>query len=198
MHSGRRILAIDTSTGTSVALVDDSGEVIAERGDATPLQHVERIGPFLEECLVAGGGRVDAVAVGIGPGPFTGLRVGIAAAQAFAEGRGVPLWPVASHDGAIELITEEGPVAIVTDARRRERAVTEYDANRERVSETTLQPTEAVATRGTRIDVALVSAVGIARRALAVERAGAEHPNPEAIYLRAPDAVPNAPRKRVS
>ena len=70
---------------------------------------------------------LTAVASGMGPGPFTGLRVGIAAARAFALGRGIPVIPVASHDAAALAILLADPFAdlprfaVVTAARRRER-----------------------------------------------------------------------------
>src|SRR5690606_37843472 len=71
---------------------------------------------------------VTAVAVGMGPGPFTGLRVGIAAANAFAFGRGIDVLHVASHDAiALEqLSANPGRLVITTDARRRERYWSSY------------------------------------------------------------------------
>ncbi len=61
----------------------------------------------------------------MGPGPFTGLRVGIAAARAFAAGRGIPVHPVASHDAVA--FGRTAPTLVVTDARRREVAWTTYE-----------------------------------------------------------------------
>ncbi len=65
------ILAIDTSIGTSVALVDDDGSVITERESADPRGHAEAIGTLIAECI-AGRDEITAVAVGMGPGPVHG------------------------------------------------------------------------------------------------------------------------------
>ncbi len=147
------ILAIDTSVGTSVALVADDGAVLDERASQNPLGHAEAIGGLLQAALEAAsatGHPLTHVAAGMGPGPFTGLRVGIAAARAFALGRGIPVVPVVSHDAvALEVFlaaaqtdtdltdtaqtdtdqtdTEHPRFAVVTDARRREFAFTVYD-----------------------------------------------------------------------
>ena len=95
------LLAIDTSAGTSVAVVDRDAGVLAERSSPDTRGHAEVVGRFIRECLDESGVAVTAlsgVAVGMGPGPFTGLRVGIAAARAFAFGAGKPVVPVVSHD----------------------------------------------------------------------------------------------------
>lgn len=95
------LLAIDTSAGCDVALVDADGRVLAEERHAETRRHAEVIGPSLTAVFErAGCGPADVleVVVGIGPGPFTGLRVGVAAARAFALGRGIPVWSIPSHD----------------------------------------------------------------------------------------------------
>ncbi|HKH27465.1 MAG TPA: tRNA (adenosine(37)-N6)-threonylcarbamoyltransferase complex dimerization subunit type 1 TsaB [Sphingomicrobium sp.] len=74
------ILAIDTSTAAcSAALFDSDGTCLAHRDELIGRGHSERLVPMLEELL--GGRRADEILVGIGPGSFTGIRVGIAAAQ---------------------------------------------------------------------------------------------------------------------
>lgn len=83
------ILAIDTSTSAcSVALFGADGEVIAERHEILGRGHAEKLVPMIEEVLDH---HVPSqILVGIGPGSFTGIRVGIAAAQGMAIGWGVP------------------------------------------------------------------------------------------------------------
>jgi tRNA threonylcarbamoyl adenosine modification protein YeaZ len=121
------LLTIDTSAGTAVAVVDpDSRSVLAERSTDDSRRHAEVIGPFLAEVLAEAGigpEGITSVVAGMGPGPFTGLRVGIAAARTFAVARGVAFLPLVSHDAvAAETFATDGPgpVVVVTDARRRE------------------------------------------------------------------------------
>jgi tRNA threonylcarbamoyl adenosine modification protein YeaZ len=77
------ILAIDTSTAAcSTALFDSDGTCVAHRDQLIGRGHSERLVPMLDELLV--GRRADVILVGVGPGSFTGIRVGIAAAQGLA------------------------------------------------------------------------------------------------------------------
>src|SRR6187551_1138465 len=118
------LLAIDTSTGTSVAVVDRDGGILAEAGTDDTMRHAEVVGGFIRDALAAAGVRphdLSGVAGGMGPGPFTGLRVGIAAAHAFALGIGRPFVPVASHDAVAwdwYRAGGSGRLQVVTDARR--------------------------------------------------------------------------------
>lgn len=120
------LLAIDTSAGTSVAVVDRDRGIIAERSSSDTRRHAEVIGSFIAQCLEESGVAVNelsGVAAGMGPGPFTGLRVGIAAARAFALGSRSPVVRVVSHDAiAFQHFRAggAGPLLVVTDARRRE------------------------------------------------------------------------------
>ncbi len=201
------LLAIDTSAGTAVALVADDGRVIAERSTPDTRRHAEVIGPFLDEVIAAEGGeRLTGVVTGIGPGPYTGLRVGIAASRAVAFARGIPLHAVPSHD-AVALSLVEGGIAagrfaVVTDARRREVAVTVYSAAlplprtiepAHLVLRTDWVPDEAVVA----YEVAEIPAAPLAHAALARIAAGVEPLAPRPLYLRAPDVTLSTP-KRVS
>lgn len=102
--------------------------------------HAEALTPQILECLAeAGVSRTDiaAVVAGIGPGPFTGLRVGLATAAAFGDALGIPVHGVCSLDAiAVECAPELGPddeLLVVTDARRREVYAARYrDAGRTR------------------------------------------------------------------
>jgi tRNA threonylcarbamoyladenosine biosynthesis protein TsaB len=96
------ILSIDTSQSASVALVDtDSGRVIAAEQADDQRRHVEFIGPALARVL-AEEARPELVVVGIGPGPFTGLRVGIAAGIAVGQARGIPVKGLLSQAAVAE------------------------------------------------------------------------------------------------
>ena len=81
------ILAIDTSLGSGAALVDFEGTVLGEAWSDDPLAHAEVIGDLLSQVLATGEAPTH-VAAGMGPGPFTGLRIGIVAARTFAQARG--------------------------------------------------------------------------------------------------------------
>lgn len=198
------ILAIDTSIGTSVALLAADGSVVAECASADPRGHAEAIGSLIQECI-AGGDDVSAVVVGMGPGPFTGLRVGIAAARAFALGRGVPVWPVLSHDAVASAEGAHGPsgaFAVVTDAKRREHYVTRYDGVDDgvprraggselvRLDAVTLDRPEV---RPDAVSAAHLGRVALRRRALGLPT-GPDRPQ----YLREPDVTPPGAPKRVS
>jgi tRNA threonylcarbamoyl adenosine modification protein YeaZ len=199
----RTILAIDTSAGTSVAIVRD-GVVLSERSIDEIRRHAEVVGTLIADCLADAGlvpSDITDVVAGRGPGPFTGLRVGIAAAIAFAVGRGIPVHGVPSHDSVAWGV--EGPVAVITDARRREIAVTCYAAGGQSVAVAgPLLATEATlaelvdlsAFPELRADTISAGAVGI--RAEHGLSNGATYSDCRALYLRAPDAVPsNGPKK---
>ena len=111
-------LAIDTSTSrTSVALTQD-GTVLFSAHHDDALAHGEVL-PDLIQQAVKTSHRIDQVVVGMGPGPFTGLRVGIAFAQSFALARQIPWRGICSLD-AIAMGISEKEFMVTTDARRKE------------------------------------------------------------------------------
>lgn len=109
----------------SAALVRD-GVVLAERVVVDAKRHGELLAVGVREVLRAG--EPDVVVVGVGPGPFTGLRVGIMTAAAFGDARGLEVRGVCSLDGLGAPST-----AVVTDARRKEVYWAVYDANGARI-----------------------------------------------------------------
>ncbi len=122
----RTILAIDTATAAVIAGLlrrGDDGriETLAEQITRGAHAHAELLTPNVLAAVAEAGvtlDQVDAVVVGCGPGPFTGLRVGMATAAAYGHALGVPVYGVCSLD-AIGVQTT-GEVLVVTDARRRE------------------------------------------------------------------------------
>ncbi|GAB3221105.1 tRNA (adenosine(37)-N6)-threonylcarbamoyltransferase complex dimerization subunit type 1 TsaB [Glycomyces halotolerans] len=119
------ILVVDTSTSAvQAALVQlDGGELFLEafRREIDSRGHVERIAPFIDACLNETGRdrtAVEAVVAGTGPGPYTGLRVGMVTAAAFADGLGIPVYGVCSLDGIGG--NARGRALVATDARRKE------------------------------------------------------------------------------
>ena len=115
------VLAIDTATPAVTAGVVADGDLLAERVSFDARAHAERITPNVLAALADAGVRMadlGAVVVGCGPGPFTGLRVGLATAAAYGHALGIPVHGVCSLD-AVGGQTA-GETLVVTDARRRE------------------------------------------------------------------------------
>jgi tRNA threonylcarbamoyladenosine biosynthesis protein TsaB len=117
----RLVLAIDTATPAVTAGVVADGELLAERVSIDARAHAERITPNVLAAMADGGlqmADLDAVVVGCGPGPFTGLRVGMATAAAYGHALGISVHGVCSLDAIGRQTT--GDTLVVTDARRRE------------------------------------------------------------------------------
>ncbi len=120
-------VAIDTSAGTTIALLS-LGSVIAEVNYLEPMTHSERIGSAIQTVLTQGQVSPRAIAqvvVGRGPGPYTGLRVGLAAARFFAIGAKAELVGVCSLDAIaysyyLANPDQSLPILVTTDARRKE------------------------------------------------------------------------------
>ncbi|BEL09941.1 tRNA (adenosine(37)-N6)-threonylcarbamoyltransferase complex dimerization subunit type 1 TsaB [Actinoplanes sichuanensis] len=133
------VLALDTATPASTAaLVEVTPDVlsgIAERRTVDPRAHGERLAPEIAAVLADAGLRprdLTAIVAGLGPGPFTGLRVGLATAASMGQALGVPTYGVCSLDG-LGRAAGPGRVLIATDARRREVYFATY-ADGERVT----------------------------------------------------------------
>jgi tRNA threonylcarbamoyl adenosine modification protein YeaZ len=204
------LLAIDTSAGTSVAVVDRDAGILAEFTETDTRRHAEVIGTLIQQALREARVPVTAlsgVAVGMGPGPFTGLRVGIAAARAFALGAGKPVVPVVSHDAVA--FGESDPVLVVTDARRREVYWSAYAgsdpeglpirrggpglAAPEQLS--TAVP-EYASYRRVEADTVSAGSLGLVAELLYLH--GRPFASGQALYLRSPDVTLSAGPKRVS
>jgi tRNA threonylcarbamoyl adenosine modification protein YeaZ len=204
------LLAIDTSAGTSVAVVDRDAGVLAEVTETDTRRHAEVIGTVITAALDESGIAVtdlSGVAVGMGPGSFTGLRVGIAAARAFALGIGRPVVPVVSHDAVAFGLTV--PTLVVTDARRREvywstYTGTDADGLPIRTDGPGLSAPDQLAAEVPgfasfdRLDAGVVSAASLGLIAELLYLHGRAFAGSEALYLRSPDVTLSAGPKRVS
>jgi len=204
------LLAIDTSAGTAVAVLID-GVVASESYDANSMQHAEQIGIQIQRNLEAAKKKssdVSVVAVGVGPGPFTGLRVGIAAAKMFAEGVSAPIFGVGSLDAIAFANPLDQPTLILTDARRSEVFFGLYQGKTRSGSPKTLlgpgvkkqaELEEQLQAAGHNYLLAntQVSAANLGLLGLAQLAEGTANTSVVANYLRAPDAVP-AKGKKVS
>ncbi|MCW2812922.1 MAG: tsaB [Nocardioides sp.] len=209
------LLAFDTaSPQVSVALLNDEGTVVAELVSAETMRHGEQLAPLIEQVLAeAGVTRLDitAVAVGAGPGPFTGLRVGLVTARTLGFVLDVPVYAVCSLDAlaleAVETGAVDGHFVVATDARRKEVYLATYDADGDRISGPIVERPDTVASSGPVVGEgarlypeAFPHPVGPLRvsagwlgRAVVEERV--ELLDPEPLYLRRPDAeVPSAPK----
>jgi tRNA threonylcarbamoyl adenosine modification protein YeaZ len=208
------VLALDTATPTMVAGLarwspQDGPEVLAERAVASGTRHAEVLAPAVAEVLDEVGLRptdLQAVVVGLGPGPFTGLRVGVVTAAAIGDARGLPVVGVCSLDAI-----GSGARTVVTDARRREVYWAAYDAGGARVDGPhVVRPEEldrpgpfvgdpSFADRlGAPVQRADVTTAGLLRAA------GPQLADPSTaapllpLYLRRPDATPPTTAKAVS
>lgn len=121
------LLALDTATGSIGAAVLADGAVLAEVTHQDSRRHGELLAPAIEEALASAGASVrdlTSVAVGVGPGPFTGLRVGIVTGLVMAAVREIPVHGICSLDALAEQAVAEqvvdGAFVVATDARRKE------------------------------------------------------------------------------
>jgi tRNA threonylcarbamoyl adenosine modification protein YeaZ len=220
------VAVLDTSTPAvtaGLALIDphlsgvDGVELLAERRPVDGRGHGELLAPALHEVLTSAGvtGRdLAAVVAGLGPGPFTGLRVGLVTAVALGQALGIPTYGVCSLD-AIGLVTPGSPL-VLTDARRKEVYWARYEHGIRR-GEPAVDRPEAVPTDdadavvgdgahlyATRFDLPLRTEPRYppswALAMLAADRVRGREPG-EALtplYLRRPDAMLPGPPKLVS
>lgn len=119
-----KTLAFDTSTFTATAAVVDGRDVLAESSALQRAGHSERLLPLVDEVLARAGltlAQVDRLAVGVGPGSFTGVRLGLATAKGLQLATGHPLVGVSSLAAlAASAWALEGPLLAAIDARRDE------------------------------------------------------------------------------
>jgi tRNA threonylcarbamoyladenosine biosynthesis protein TsaB len=184
------LLGVDTATPDAVVGVSAGSEPLREAQvppgpDGRP-NHAQVLLPEIERCVEQAGGweRIDRIAIGIGPGSFTGLRIGISTARALAQARGVPLAPVGSlaalARGIQESVGAAGTLALpVIDARRGEVFAALYEGGAE-LWEPFVAPPAELAHRLLRLDrPCLAGGDGALGFATELEAAGATVAPPE-------------------
>jgi tRNA threonylcarbamoyl adenosine modification protein YeaZ len=213
------LLAFDTATPLVTVALHDGSDVVVELVAERPMKHAEQLAPLIERAMAeAGIVRQDltAVAAGVGPGPFTGLRVGLVTARTLGFVLEVPVYGVCSLDVlAVEAadsaaVPEGAGFVVATDARRKEVYLARYDADGSRLEGPVVGRPADLATEDWVVGEGGVlypdafprrtgptaPSAGWLARVVAEERA--ELHDPEPMYLRRPDAAtPHAP-KRVS
>jgi len=192
------ILAFDTSTAVcTAALFDGSGACIAQRDDLIGRGHAERLVPMIAELL--DGRSATRILVGVGPGSFTGIRVGIAAAHGLAIGWGAELTGMSSL--ALLAAGADGEVAVAVAGGHGELFVQEFEGGAPTSEVRNLAPPAAAAATAAKLVIGsgarqLVDARGWgeAREAWPSAADALKLPEtlrtlpPKPVYARAPDA----------
>ena len=173
-------LAIDTATSRTIVGIIEGNKVLFEAFHEGATEHgfaiTELVTKALEICP-----KPDQVVVGMGPGPFTGLRVGITFAHSFALAREIPVIGVCSLD-AIDIKESEYTVAI--DARRKEIYWARYKDGLRISGPAVSKPTE--------VDKFIIDQFPDLKKLVAISTS---QNITEPMYLRRPDAVPTAERR---
>ena len=190
------LLAIDTSAGTSTAVF--SGEKLlgfVEYDD--PFGHAENIGNAIAEVMAKAGisaGEVTAVAIGRGPAPYTGLRVGMAAGTSFASALGIPMYSVMNLD-AVALSHGQAKILVSSDAKRKELFVASYESGQRVFGPAVLKPEELDQFEGFIQVDGKCNAKLVGRYALWAQASGIDLSDSSALYLRSPDVAPSAGKR---
>ncbi len=208
------LLAFDTATSRVTVALHDGTSVVAAYTSDEAMRHGERLAPAIAEVLRRAGVTVrdlDALAVGVGPGPFTGLRVGLVTARTMALTRGLTVHGVCTLDVLAAEAVDAGHAdfSVATDARRKEVYLARYRSGQRVEGPSVVRPDDAatdepVAGRGAVLyPEAFPTAIAPESPSAAVlcdvvvnERFPLLGPDP--LYLRRPDAAAPHRPKRVS
>jgi tRNA threonylcarbamoyladenosine biosynthesis protein TsaB len=191
------LLAIDTSAGTSAAIVSDRVLSLAVFDD--PFGHAENVGIAITQALREAGvsaNEITGVAIGRGPAPYTGLRVGMAAGIAFANALKLPSFGVMVLDAvAFSLNTKK--LVLTADAKRRELFVASYLDGKREFGPEVMQPSDLERFVDYEVVAAKADAGMVGLYALDQIAKGKDLSDLSALYLRSPDVSPS-PGKKVS
>ncbi|MFE7574790.1 tRNA (adenosine(37)-N6)-threonylcarbamoyltransferase complex dimerization subunit type 1 TsaB [Streptomyces sp. NPDC057521] len=203
---------MDTATPAVTVALHDGTRVVAESVQVDARRHGELLLPAVDRVLADAGVKLDAVTdvvVGVGPGPYTGLRVGLVTAATFGSALSVPVHGLCTLDGLAYAAGRsglDGPFAVATDARRKEVYWARYEDARTRTEGPSVDRPADIADRLAGLPVVGAGAVlypeafpdaggpehlaAGALAGLAAERlaAGEELLAPQPLYLRRPDA----------
>jgi len=172
-------LTIDTATAQTIVGLLDGNNILFHETHVGATDHGRAVSELVAQALAAGPAP-DQVIVGMGPGPFTGLRVGIAFAQSFALAREIPVIGICSLD-AIEIVQENYIAAI--DARRKEIYWARYKAGKRVEGPSVSKPDE--------VESFIFDQYPSPRKMVALAK-GENFTEP--LYLRRPDAVATVDR----
>ena len=208
------LLAFDTATPHVTVAVHDGTSVLASFQSQESMRHGEMLVPAIERVLAGAGVRpadLTAIAVGVGPGPFTGLRVGLVTARTLRLVCDVPVHGVCSLDILAAEAIDAGlaEFAVATDARRKEVYLAAYADGRRVSGPAVVHPADAATT------VPVVGRGAVLYPESFPHALGPEHPSaavlcdivlrrrfellaPDPLYLRRPDAAEPGKPKRVS
>lgn len=132
------LLAVDTATPAVTVALHDGSSVLAAESQVDARRHGELLLPAVDRVLAGAGVGLDAVTdviVGVGPGPYTGLRVGLVTALAFGSVLGVPVHGLCTLDGLAYASGLDEPFVVATDARRKEVYWARYENARTRAGD---------------------------------------------------------------
>lgn len=129
------LLAVDTATPAVAVALYDGARVLAASHQVDARRHGELLLPAIDRVLTEAGrelGEVTGLVAGTGPGPYTGLRVGLVTVQAIASARGIPAHGLCTLDGIAYATGLDRPFVVATDARRKEVYWARYEDARTR------------------------------------------------------------------